>query len=105
MVGVRVEICRYVESAFPGWVECRLTDIHGREWTFIAKVPIVSMEDLDADSAYPRPGIIGCRILERRAGPDAKEVVVVDTEVPWHIEATTGECRFEVRPEQLEEFE
>jgi hypothetical protein len=105
MTGVRVEIRRYVDDHQSGWVECGLTDAHGRGWLFVEKVPVVSVEDLDAESTYPRPGLIACRVLERRVGSDGTEVVVIDTQHPWHVEATTDETRFEVRPEQLEEFD
>ena len=104
MTGVKVEIQRYVDDHQPGWVECGLTDVHGRGWLFVEKVPVVSLEDLDAESNYPRPGLIACQVLERRAGADGREVVVIDTELPWHVAATTAQTRFEVRPEQLEEF-
>jgi hypothetical protein len=82
MVGVSVEIRRYVDGAFPGWVECSLTDAHGRVWSFVEKIPIVTAEDLDAESRYPRPGVIACQVVERRVGMDATEVVIIDTERP-----------------------
>lgn len=89
----------------PGWVECRLTDVHARSWTFIKKVPVVTTEYLGAESTYPQPGVIACRVVDKRMGADELEVVIIDTSEPWGVEATTGETRFEVRPEQLEEFE
>jgi hypothetical protein len=101
MVGVRIEIRRYVDAAQPGWVECSLTDAKGKEWLFIEKVPVVTTEDLDTASRYPCPGVIACEVLERRD----KGVVVISTVRPWHIKATGSETQFEVRQEQLEEFE
>lgn len=101
MLGVSVEIRRYVDDSQPGWVECRLTDADGCEWVFVEKVPIVTVEPLDAQSDYPRRGVIACRVVERPV--DGR--VVIDTEQPWGVEATSGETRFAVRPEQLEEFE
>lgn len=103
MLGVVIEIRRYVDDAQPGWVECGLTDAAGQSWLFIEKVPIVTTEDLDADSRYPRPGIIACQLVERRR-EDGREVAVIDTELPWHVEATTGETRFVVSSEQLVEL-
>lgn len=104
MRGVAIEICRYVDDSQPGWVECCLTDASGREWRFVERVPIVTTEDLHARSCYPRPGIIACEMVERR-WEQGREVVTIDTNLPWHVEATTGETRFDVRPEQLVEFE
>ena len=49
----------------PGFVECRLTDVDGRVWSFEEKVPVVNAEHLDADSRYPPAGSIGCTILGR----------------------------------------
>jgi hypothetical protein len=104
VIGVRVEIRRYVDDHQPGWVECRLTDAHGREWSFTEKVPVVTAENLGAESSYPQRGVVACRIVGHRTG-DALEVVVIDTTEPWGVMATTGETQFEVRPEQLEEFD
>jgi hypothetical protein len=102
MLGVSVEIRGYVDDAQPGWVECRLVDAHGREWQFIENVPVVTTELLDAGSLYPRPGVIACEEIDRRPGPPT-EVVIIETEQPWGVEAVTGETRFEVRPDQLVE--
>ena len=101
MVGVRVGILRYVDDHQPGWVECRLTDAHGRVWAFVEKVPIVTTESLDATSDYPRPGVIACEVV---AG-EGSAIIQIDTARPWGVAATTGETRFEVRPAQLEWFD
>jgi hypothetical protein len=98
--GLRVEIRRFVDDNFPGWVECAFTDAHGREWVFVEKVPVVSMEDLEDTSSYPRPCIIACEVIARHEG----DVVVVDIARPWGLEATTGQTRFEVRSDQLAEL-
>ena len=82
MVGVRVEIRRYVDDHQPGWVECRLSDAHGREWLFVEKVPVVTLEDLDAAGSYPRSGVLACRVVGRRPWMDASEVLIIDTTEP-----------------------
>jgi hypothetical protein len=68
VASVRVEIVRYTDDHQPGWIECRLTDVGGRVWSFEEKVPVVSAEYLDADSPYPRPGSISCTVLSREGG-------------------------------------
>lgn len=68
MPSVRIEIVRYTDDWQPGFVECRITDAAGRVWSFEEKVPLVTDEYLDATSAYPRPGSIGCAVLSRSAG-------------------------------------
>ena len=104
MLGVKVEITRWVDDYQPGIVECSLIDACGNRHLFIEKLPIVSSEDLDAGSTYPRAGIIDCQIMERRVD-DEREVVEITTEMPWHIESTTGKSSFEVTPEQLVGFD
>jgi hypothetical protein len=71
---VRVEITRYTDDDPPGWVECRITDINGREWVFEEKAPIVTAAGLDADSDYPQWGAIDCEVRERSG--DAVRVIV-----------------------------
>jgi hypothetical protein len=102
MHGICVEITRYVSDDQPGFVECRLIDANGRSWLFVDKVPVVCLEDVDATSSYPRPGIIACEIVSRRV-VNGKEIVTVDTTRPWHIESTDGETRFDIHPSQLGE--
>lgn len=104
MIAVAIQITRYVDDSYPGFVECRFVDAAGREWLFIEKVPVVTSADLDAHSSYPQPGVIACQVIERRKVPDGHEVVTVDTEEPWHVEATSGETRFDVLADQLVEI-
>ena len=40
MASVRVEIVRYTSDHQPGFVECRLTAVDGRVWSFEEKVPV-----------------------------------------------------------------
>ena len=67
MASVRVEIGRYTDDHQPGFVECRLTDVDGRVWSFEEKVPIVCAEYLNAASQYPQPGSVGCTIPGRES--------------------------------------
>lgn len=61
---VAVQIVRFVDSVFPGWVECELVDASGRRHIFNDKAPMFTAEMLDADSKYPAPGDIYCEVLE-----------------------------------------
>ena len=103
MLAVRVEITRYTNDAQPGWVECRLTDASGTEWLFEEKVPVVSADDLDAQSDYPQPGIIACRLIKRWRDQNDRELVTIDTDEPWGVESSDGSTRFDVTPDQLTE--
>lgn len=104
MFGVIVEILRYVDDWQPGWVECRLIDVRGQEWSFVEKVPVVTTDLLDASSDYPTRGVVACQVVNRRK-EDSREVVTIDTEFPWGVESTTGDTRFHVMPEQLVDFD
>ncbi len=104
MLGIKVEISRYIDDSQPGWVECLFIDAWGNKQLFIEKAPVVSLEKLDASSDYPQSGIIACQVLEKR-DVNGREVVKIETETPCHIESTTGEVCFDVLPDQLIEFD
>ncbi len=99
MVGVRVQIVRFVDDAFPGFVECELVDAHDRRWLFVDKGPVVTTEFLTAHDSYPQPGIIACEVIDR-----ADRIVHIDTSRPWSVESTEGQTRFEVPEASLVEW-
>jgi hypothetical protein len=106
MIGIRVAITRYVsDEPQPGVVECEFLDAHGRRWTFIDKPPIISFEDLDARTTYPRPGVIACEIVGRKQDAAGRKVILVDTARPWCVESVDGSMRFEVLETSLVEWE
>jgi hypothetical protein len=106
MVGIKVSITRYLgDDPQPGIVECEFTDVHGRVVRCIDKTPIVSKEDLDADSSYPRPGVIGCEVTGRRRDESGGDIILVDTTRPWSVESVDGVTQFEVRPASLVKWE
>jgi hypothetical protein len=96
-----VRIVRFVDDSFPGWVECTLTDAEGREWTFHDKVPMFTCEQLSAASSYPQPGVVGCQIVQRSRDAAGREIVTVDTRLPWDCRATDGTYQFDVLAEQV----
>ena len=102
MISVNVEITRFIDDAQPGWVECKLVDAYGREHVFVEKVSVVSLEDLDAASTYPRSGSIGCEVVERKF-IDGVEIVTINSAMPWGIESVDGEEVFCVRSDQLKD--
>jgi hypothetical protein len=66
------------------------------------KVPLVTDHNLVADSVYPAPGSIACRIIASNDG-DAhrRRIVIVDTDEPDAIESEDGISGFEVFADQL----
>ncbi len=102
MVGIGVLITKYIRLApQPGIVECQLFDAYGNEWTFQDKAAIFVSHDLDADSDYPQPGVIAGEIIKQWQDRNGREIVSIDTERPWGVEAMTGESRFDVLQSQL----
>jgi hypothetical protein len=93
---IKIEIVNFVDESNPGWVTCRLIDANGVEHWFREKAPVVTAGEIWADSDFPLEGEIACVILS--AGPES---VVVDTQLPWGVESTTGQTQFEINRAQL----
>jgi len=96
MEELMVQIVRFVDDAFPGFVECQFCDAHGRFHSFIEKVPVVSNEMLDSGSTYPRRATARCTILSRGVDKTGREIVRISTTTPDCIESTEGLSEFEV---------
>jgi hypothetical protein len=96
MYSLAIQIVRFVDSGFPGWVECELVDAEGRRHIIRDKVPIFTVEDLDADSRYPVKGAIRCQVLERYKDGKGQELARVSTAKPDAIESTEGLTEFTV---------
>jgi Na+-transporting NADH:ubiquinone oxidoreductase subunit NqrC len=96
MPALVVEISRFVDEHFPGFVECLLIDANGQSHIFIEKAPVVSAENLGTTSNYPCPGTIKCEIDAKLKNNAGLSIVRVNT-----IESTTGQTQFLVLPSQL----
>ena len=98
MQNVSVQIVRFVDSDFPGWVECELIDAAGRCHILRDKVPIFTNEVLQANSKYPTPGIAPCEVLQRYQNEAGQEVARISTLRPIEIESAEGLSEFTVSP-------
>jgi hypothetical protein len=98
MQAVRVDIIRYTSDDQPGWVECTLVDFHGRRWSFIEKIPVVTEAMLGPEGEYPQPGVLACEVLERWA-----DQARIDTRRPFGIESREGAYQFDVATSLLVE--
>jgi hypothetical protein len=98
---ISVQIARFIDSAFPGWVECEFVDAEGHQHIFKDKVPIFTVELLNADSKYPTPGDVACEILERFKDEKGRELKRVSTEKPFYIESSEGLSEFAVLASQV----
>ena len=101
MYAVYAQIARYTRDCNPGWVECRLTDASGVEWMFEEKVTVVSADNLDSRTNYPQPGMIACQIVKPWRDDNGREIVTIDTEMPWGIESSDGNTSFDVARDQV----
>jgi len=105
MQAVKVTITRHVnDDPQPGIVECELLDAHGRKWHFIEKTAVVTARYLDAQSAYPQPGVIAGEVVRRSRDGVGREVVQIDTERPWGVESIDGTTQFDVLADSLVEL-
>jgi hypothetical protein len=71
-------------------------DATGRPHSIIEKIPVVTPEDLDADSEYPKPGTVRCEILKRYQNDKGQDLVCVTTNRPLSVETTEGLSEFTV---------
>jgi hypothetical protein len=98
---LRVQIVRYVDDHFPGFVECELVDASGRIHTFVEKGPVVSDRWPGPDDSYPMSGEIRCEILEQWNCPDGRDLLRVTTEQPDSVETKDGVAEFVVLSSQV----
>jgi hypothetical protein len=56
-----VQIVRFVDDSFPGWVACEFLDAEGRLHELVDKYPVFSAETLEPHSKYPRPEVPNVR--------------------------------------------
>jgi hypothetical protein len=59
----RVEIVGWVDTAHPGWVECRFIDAHGVGHALVDKVPVVTTDRMSEHTHFPCEGEVRCTLL------------------------------------------
>lgn len=105
----RAKVIRWIDDdpGSGGWVEARAVDAEDREWVFVDKVPIFTIEPLTASTAYPVKGFIGCEVVS--AGHETSVVrtlwsagVLAEAD-PKDGSAGEGEYEFQVRSSDLVE--
>jgi hypothetical protein len=102
---LKVSITRFVDSHFPGFVECQFLDVHGVTKKFEEKIPVVTTEDLWIDSEYPRPGVVECAVVRRRLDESRRMRVTIDLNEPLWLEPLDRENIVEVFAAQLDDQE
>ena len=96
-----VEIVRFVDDTQPGAVACEFVDAAGCRHTIIDKVPMFTVESLDAESQYPQPGVVRCVVLNRWLDATGRQVVRISTADPDVIESSEDLSEFVVLATQL----
>jgi hypothetical protein len=96
MPSLAVEISRFVDAHFPGFVECELVDAGGARHLFIEKASIVSAGVLGSTSQYPRSGAIPCAVQKEWQDPEGRSLAQVTTEHPCGVESISGKSNFVV---------
>lgn len=95
---IRPTRVRYVsDDPQPGIVEVDFVDAAGAQWTVVDKTAIFSMAIWTRESGTPDDVRLGCFIL--RALKDD----LVEIELAWNSESTTGETVFTMNKGQLRE--
>ena len=101
MPSILIQIVRFVDNNFPGWVECLLTDAESQVHSFIEKAPVVSLDPLTSTSTYPRGGFIPCMVEQEWQSAFGQDLVQVSTEHPYGVASATGRARFTLLKSQV----
>ena len=96
-----VQILRFVDDRFPGWVECDFVDASSVRHSIIDKYPQFTAEMLDATSAYPQLGKAPCEVLERWRDSQGRELARITLARPGGMESKEGKSEFVVEAKQL----
>jgi hypothetical protein len=97
MPAISVQITRYIDDHFPGFVECVIVDAHGTTHTFIEKAPCLSVTSLSAKSTYPCSGELMVEICREWQDETGFLLAVVNT----GKESSDGATEFTVLSSQL----
>jgi hypothetical protein len=96
-----VQIVRFVDDSFPGWVACEFEDADGHRHTLIDKVPGFTEMMFDSTSIYPQDGYVACEVVERWSDTEGRDLVRINTEKPYGISSTQGLSEFVILSSQL----
>lgn len=103
MPSIKISIDKFISDHQPGFVECSFTDAWGKQHIVHEKVPVVTDQDLDANSHYPQEGVIACEVLKKWEDKDGRIIFTVDTVKPWDIDTIEGLQRFDLLGLQIED--
>jgi hypothetical protein len=99
--GIAVQIVRFLDDRFPGWVACEFVDANSLRHVLIDKYPVFTDALLDASSTYPQTGSAPCEVLDRWQDSRGHDLVRVTIARPWGMESTEGLSEFVLTAAQL----
>lgn len=98
MTDIAIQITRFVDDDFPGFVECVLIDASGASHIFIEKGPRVSSQNLIESSTYPCTGSIECTVENEWVDGENRSLACINTDP---TESADGEIQFTVFTSQI----
>jgi len=104
MPEIQIKIMSIMDTHQPGFVECLFSDAWGAVHVVHEKIPVVSCENLWADSKFPADGAIRCEIINEWVDNEGRKLITVSTEKPDYIETVDGINQFDLLPYQLVNF-
>jgi lactoylglutathione lyase len=99
----KINILRFIDDSQPGWVECDFKDAYGKEHIIREKTAIISLENLDRNSDYPKEGLVACEVVKESKGNNGRIIYTVRC-ILWGVESIEGLTEFDLFGEQLTEL-
>lgn len=79
---IKIKITKFISNDQPGFVECKLTDIHNKEWSFIEKIPVVTTENIEENSDFPLDGYIAGEVVKQWSDEKGRQILTINTQRP-----------------------
>lgn len=96
---LRGTVTKWIDDAFPGWVEARLVEADGRVAVLTDKVPVFGLDGVTMDTQLPVPVTLACEIVRRERDGHDREVAVVA--LSHGITDQEGRNEFRVNSDQI----
>jgi hypothetical protein len=74
---LRGMVTRWVDDAFPGWVEVRLVEADGTVVVLTDKVPVFGFDGLSVETPLPAAVELACEVVRRERDGRNRELAVV----------------------------
>ena len=100
MIFLIVDIIEYFSNDFPGFVRCKFTDIYNKTHYFYEKVPIVSSENINEFSIFPRNGYIAGEIINKE-----NDIITFSIMEPYNITSDKNISIFFVKDNKVIEMD